>query len=166
MTLEDDPIETQVRRLKLFLNPKKSLLRPFLALFSLQNYLLLKTGWLVGNNPCIKWYTERMQSFGVSGNYWGVRRQLKKMAGIRLVREHTCARPCATSHGGRKAITKANFAEFYLNERVYAALVKVVREMFGFKFAIDVMNPEKLAKLISGFQASLKTEEVGYQASK
>lgn len=122
MALENDDFDIRVRRLKIFLDPKRSKLRPYLALFGVKNYLLLKNGSFINNNPSIKWYCEQLAKAGVSENYWGVRRQLKKMARLDIFKEKKVWRPVNNSTQFHNRLTQIQLSEFYLNEKIYLAL--------------------------------------------
>jgi len=130
MTLDNDDFETQVRRLLIFLDLKKSKLRPFLALFGIKNYILLKNKDLINNNPSVKWYLNQLTKTGISENYWGVRRQLKRMARLGIFKEKKVWRPVNNSTQFHNRLTQIQLSEFYLNEKVYLALHRALCTIF------------------------------------
>lgn len=117
-------------RLEKFLNPKASKIRPYLALFALHNYQKLKDGKLVGNNPSITWYVEKLRQWRISGNYYGVRRQLWKMADAGILEVRHIERPIATYCLNRKRITSISHAEFYVVEKRIPELVRIIKSIF------------------------------------
>ena len=119
-----------MKNLHKFLSPKTSKIRPYLALFALHNYQLLKDGKFVGNNPSITWYVEQLKRWKVSGNYYGVRRQLWKMANAGILQVKHIERPIATYHLHRKRITSIPHAEFYVDEKIISELVRVIKCIF------------------------------------
>lgn len=127
------------RRLKVLLNPKRSKLRPYLCLFGVKNYVMLKNGNLVGNNPTIKWYLNHLSRSGITENYWGVRRQLKKLSDLGLFKERKVLRVVENSSNTLNA-TRIAVNEFYLNEKVYPALLTVLKEIFKVDSLSDLFS--------------------------
>lgn len=145
MKLDKEDFETQVRRLLIFLDPQKSKLRPFLALFGIKNYILLKNKDLINNNPSVKWYLNQLTKAGVSENYWGVRRQLKKMAKLGIFKEKKVLRPVNNSTQFYNRLTKIQLSEFYLNEHIYLALYDTLTRIFKVKYLSSLFRRNNLS---------------------
>jgi hypothetical protein len=165
MTLENEDFNIKVKRLKIFLDPKRSKLRPYLALFGIKNYLLLKNGSFINNNPSIKWYVEQLARAGVSENYWGIRRQLIRMAKVGIFHERKALRPVDNSFEGNHRITRIQLSEFYLNEKLYPALDKALREIFQVEDLSILFIKKNLGDLLCpkkgrSRQASKRTRKV------
>jgi len=173
MKLDKEDFETQVTRLLIFSDPKKSKLRPFLALFGIKNYVLLKNKNLINNNPSVKWYLNQLARAGVSDNYWGVRRQLKRMARLGIFTERKILRPVDNSTQYHKRLTKIQLSEFYLNEKVYLGLYHTLRKIFSVESLAPLFHKKNLRELLHNHgsgknprlkkkQTSKRTEGVGH----
>ena len=125
-----DTPERQRKRLKTFLSPRRSKLRPYLGLLAIKNHIALENGSLAGNNPSIKWYTKQLSKLGVSQNYWGTRNQLKRMAQAGIFKEKRVMRPVANPIRGRHRLTRLELAEYYLHEKVFDSLQQVLQDIF------------------------------------
>jgi hypothetical protein len=149
MKLDKEDYETQVRRLLIFLDPKRSKLRPFLALFAIKNYILLKNKVLINNNPSVKWYLNQLTRAGISENYWGVRRQLKRMAKLGIFTEKKVFRPVDNSTQFHTRLTRIQLSEFYLNESVYLALYHILTTLFKTDSLSALFERKDLSKFLS-----------------
>lgn len=116
--------------LRHFLDPRRSKLRPYLAFLALQNDRLHKEGNLVGNNPSITWYANHLKRLNISGNYYGIRKHLWKMADAGVLQVRHVQRPVATHHAQGKRITKIPHAEFYVDEKNIPELTKTLERIF------------------------------------
>ena len=154
MKICHDTPERQRKRLKTFLSPRRSKLRPYLGLLAIKNYIVLKNGSLPGNNPSIKWYTNQLSKLGVSQNYWGVRNQLKKMAQARIFKEKRVIRPVANPVGGRHRLTRLELAEYYLKEKVFDSLQHVMKDIFQITSLSDLLThlPNKQTNRVSNLK--------------
>lgn len=159
MKLENEDFETQVRRLLIFLDPQKSKLRPFLALFGIKNYILLKNKDLINNNPSIKWYLIQLTKAGISENYWGVRRQLKKMARIGIFEERKVVRPVNNSTQFCNRLTKIQLTEFYLNEKVYLALYDTLTTIFKVRYLSALFKTNDLGNVFDDQRITHKKQK-------
>ncbi len=149
MKLDKEDYETQARRLLIFLDPKKSKLRPFLALFGIKNYILLKNKDLINNNPSVKWYLNQLTKAGISENYWGVRRQLKRMAKLGIFTERKVFRLVDNSTHFHKRLTRIQLSEFYLNENVYLSLYHTLTTIFKTDSLSSLLQRKDLNKSLS-----------------
>lgn len=144
---ENDTSELLSRRIRAFLDPKRSRLRPWLGLAALRNHLLRKSGRLIGNNPCTPWFVDRMSTWGVSQNHWGIRRQLKRMARFGLFLERRATRLVRNDLRGQRRLTKTTVCEFYLREGVYPTLSKALKDIFGARYVAEhLKSPSKQRK--------------------
>lgn len=130
MRLTELPREEWHRRLLIILNPKRSKLRPWLALMGLRNHLLHRQGRLTNNNPSIQWYARQLARADISQNYWGIRSQLRAMARMGIFREERNQRPVANPLGTAHRLTKAELCEFYLEPRLIPALHRALTHIF------------------------------------
>lgn len=166
MRLDKENFETQVRRLLIFLDPQKSKLRPFLALFGIKNYILLKNKDLINNNPSVKWYLIQLTKAGISENYWGVRRQLKKMAKLGIFKEKKVLRPVNNSTQFYNRLTKIQLSEFYLNEHIYLALYDTLTRIFKVKYLSSLFKMKDLRSLLNDQRVPHKEQKRIKQTSK
>ena len=168
MTLDNDDFETQVRRLLIFLDPKKSKLRPFLALFGIKNYILLKNKDLINNNPSVKWYLNQLAKAGISENYWGVRRQLKKMARLGTFEEKKAWRPVNNSTQFHSRLTQIQLSEFYLNEKIYLALHRTLCTIFEVDSLSSLLKRNDLKNLFpnQSFLTKIKRKQTSKRTKR
>jgi len=130
MKLGDLPKQEQIRRLTIILNPRRSKLRPYLALFGIKNYVLLRNGQLLDNNPSVSWYTQQLAIAGISQNRRGVRDTLKLMARLGIFNERHEIRPVSNPIGSIHRLTRTEVCEFYLDERIFNSLCLVLQDIF------------------------------------
>jgi hypothetical protein len=156
MEIGKQDFQTQVRRLRVFLNPKSSKLRAYLALFGIKNHIVLKNGCLEGNNPSISWYTEQLAKANVSENYWGIRNALRRMARVGIFKEMRMTRTVSNPVGSCQRFTKLNHCEYYLDEKVFPALHQVLKEIFG----VDSLSSLSFYHNFDRYQANKQTDDI------
>ncbi|MFQ6002521.1 MAG: hypothetical protein ACE5KJ_02115 [Candidatus Zixiibacteriota bacterium] len=166
MKLDKEDYETQVRRLLIFLDPKKSKLRPFLALFAIKNYILLKNKDLINNNPSVKWYLNQLTKAGISENYWGVRRQLKRMAKIGIFTVRKVFRPVDNSTQFHHRLTRIQLSEFYLNENLYLSLYHALTTIFKVDRLLSMVKRNDLKDIFHDPALKTKGKKNKKQTSK
>jgi hypothetical protein len=120
--LELLPEAEQVKKLRGFLHPKRSKLRPHLALFAIKNHLLREAGFVEGNQPAVRWYQGRLMKAGVKASQWNTRQQLNRLAKLGVVDRV-------------KALSskRARGWEYRLNEAIYPALEQALKQVLGVK---------------------------------
>lgn len=124
-------LEEQVPKLRAFLHPYRSRLRPFLALFAIKNYLLREAGLVVKNDPTVRWYQDRLIRAGVSASYWSVTYQLKRLTRFGVLDRRCSRRKVIRQRLGRYGVVAVEMCEFHLNEAIYPALEQALKQLLG-----------------------------------
>ncbi len=122
--------EAQVKYLERTLSPRRSRLRPYLALYALKNYLLLKNGFLVQNSPSVTWYLRQLTRSGIPVNFWNVRGQLKYLAARGILKEVKTVRSVRNSARRVGRLTRIQVSEFYLNEDCFLSTSQALKKIF------------------------------------
>ena len=122
--------DEQIRILRFFLLPWRSVLRPYLALFAIRNYFQRESGRSSWNRPTAQWYQRRLVKTGVYAKYYTVRYQLNKMTALGVLDK-------VRRRAGRSNVTK----EYRLNQSVYPALEQALKQVIGVD-TFDVIGKE------------------------
>lgn len=130
--------EAQVKYLERVLSPRRSRLRPYLALFGLKNYVLLKNGFLVSNSPSVTWYLRQLARSGLPESYWKVRGQLKYLANRGVLKEVKTIKPIENSARGVGRLTRIQLSEFYLNEHCFLSTSQALKKIFRVESLSDL----------------------------
>ena len=146
------PSDLSSTQLQGLLHPQHSRLRPHLALFALRNQRLLQAGQRPNNNPSISWYHAQLTQFGVSQNYWGIRRQLIRLAQCGLLTEKAAQRPVAVTTPYSRRLTQAYFREFYLKASQVPPLLTVLTRCFDF-LPSDLLSEAGTQQAVHSFHA-------------
>ena len=130
-----------------FLDPKRSPLRTLLALLAVKNHALRESGRLAGNLPSISWYYNELSKSGISHNYWGVRRQLIRMASVGMFRLERRVRTVpATADTART--TRTRCCEYYLHSDIYPAIITTLQELLSINTLRPLFNPHTLGRFV------------------
>ena len=130
MKLLEQGYEEQVRRLATVLSPERSKIRPYLGLYGVKNHVLLRNGSLEGNSPTAGWYLAHLKQAGISRNYWNVRRNLRWMAEQGIFIQKRTTRLVENNLSTSKRLTRVEVCEFYLDGRLFPAMLEVLRTVF------------------------------------
>jgi hypothetical protein len=124
-------LEEQIPKLRAFLHPYRSRLRPFLALFAIKNYLLREAGLVVKNDPTVRWYQDRLIKAGVTASYWSVHYQLRRLAQFGVLDRTRSKRKVIRQRLGRYGVVAVQMCEFPLNIAIYPALEQALKQLLG-----------------------------------
>lgn len=128
--------------LRRFLDPGKSPLRTMIALLAVKYETLTRAGRILGY-PSIRWFHKELSRSGLSDNYWGIRRQLNRLAGIGVFRveRHVRLVPAATDND---RITRALCCEYYLADEAYPHVISALQELLGVESLRPLFKPHVL----------------------
>ena len=124
-------LEEQIPKLRAFLHPYRSRLRPFLALFAIKNYLLTESGLTIKNEPTVRWYQAKLIRAGVTASYWSVHNQLNRLSRFGVVDKTLRKRHVARNNKGVIGLVRAEVGEFKLNAAIYPALQQALKQLLG-----------------------------------
>ena len=129
--LELIPEKDQIKRLRDFLHPRRSRMRPFLGLFAIRNYLLRQAGPAEKNVPTVQWYQRHVIRAGVPASHWNVRYQLNWLAKSGVLDKATAYQRVSRTNETFPGLVDAKVCEYRLNAAIYPALEQALKQLLG-----------------------------------
>jgi hypothetical protein len=129
--LELLPQEEQIQKLRAFLHPYRSRLRPLLTLFAVKNHLLREDGLTAKNDPTVRWYQDRLINAGLTASRWSVQHQLDELARFGVVDKTMRTMRVLREKNDLASLIRAEVCEYRLNEAIYPALEQALKQLLG-----------------------------------